>query len=155
MQWIQASLNSKSALLHKCTRQGSLSTQQDRWANVHTLALSLCTVAQSTHRWTQMSNMVTRSGFHQSLFAIRQNSRPSCKRVSAFFCYCFCLVLVLFSLFFFSHTLIAALAKFLVKQKLFSFLLPTIFCFVICVYYVSNDPLNLWVLIWHTLSLSF
>ena len=77
-----------------------------------------------------MSNMVTRSGFHQSLVAIRQSFLPLCKVVSAFFGYRFCLVLVLFSLLF-SHTLIAAQAKFHVKQKLFSFLLPTIFCFVI------------------------
>lgn len=106
IQWIQASLNSKSALLHKCTRRESLSTQQDRWANVHTLYFFrclLCAVSQSTQRRTQMSNMVTRPGFHQSLVAIRQSFLPLSKIVSAFIGYRFCLVLVLFSLLFFAY----------------------------------------------------
>lgn len=52
---------------------------------------------------TQMSNMVTRPGFHQSLVAIRQSFLPLSKIVSAFFGYRFCLVLVLFSLLFFAY----------------------------------------------------
>lgn len=47
-----------------------------------------------------MSNMVTRSGFQQSLVAIRQSSLPLFKIVSAFFGYRFCSALVLIALLF-------------------------------------------------------